>query len=232
MWKTGCLGLCLALGAGGACAEPHSPEAMRLLWRSAGHVRASGVMIADFAPVLVATLRKNDVDGVPGLSRADAELQLLMSQASTRAQQIEHLLVNDLDGDLQIHRAEAETVALIAASEPLRSTVGAVLPDPAQRQAIARRIADEVMAADSDADGVVSMAELYAFVVPATVVPAEAVAAKIATSEVMRVLVLADADGDGTASPAELAAWVHSVLSQIDTDGDGRLSVPEVRAMR
>lgn len=234
MRLSGWIGLCLALGTGALAAQTPTDAARALVLRGAVAANVGGAgRIDDLVPLVVAFMRRDDVDGVPGLSMADAELRVRMDLAGRAGDWLQELLASDLDGNLAIHRAEAEAVALIAAAAPLHSAAGPVLPDPEQRQSLARRIADGVMVADANDDGVVTLEEIRARarVYPAPPSP-EVIARRPAQQPVARIAALADADGDGNASPEELAAWVRQVLASVDGNGDGRLSRAEWEAAK
>jgi hypothetical protein len=198
-----------------------------LQWLEIAHVRDN--VISSAVPLIVAYLRADDVDGVPGLGRGDAELRVMMAKAGRGLEKFQELLSNDLNGDLQIDRAEAEAVAQLTAGRPLRSGAGIVLPDASQRAALVRQIADLVMAADMDRNGVVSEAELRG-VAPGP--SGDATEEEIARQTVFVIARWADANGDGEATPAELADAVGAILNSIDTDANGQISKPEIEAAR
>jgi hypothetical protein len=227
------LGLFLTCGfAGGtACAGPLSEDQTSMVLRWEGPAQVAGARIDDAVPVIVAMMRRDDVDGVPGLSRNDAALRVQMDGAGRGLKSFQQVLASDLDGNLEVSRAEAEAVARIAASQPLRSAAGLMLPDPDQREALTRGQADLVMQADTDGDGLISEIELK---VLAAGPPedADAVEKRIAAQEAAQVLLWADSNGDANASPEEIATGVRAVLDVVDSDDDGQISRQELAALK
>ncbi len=105
MWGYGLLLSCVIASAGSAHAEPPSADQIRFVLKWAAPAQAAGARIDDTVPVIVAFMRRDDVDGVPGLSRADAELRVLMESAGRGLEPLHRLLASDLDANLEVHRS-------------------------------------------------------------------------------------------------------------------------------
>ena len=228
------LGIVLAcgiVGAGSLRADLPGDDKIRMVLRWADPARMAGSRIDDTLPVIVAFMRANDIDGVPGLSYDDAKMRVRMDNASRGLEPLQRVLASDLDGNLEVSRAEAETVASIAASRPLQSAAGLVQPDQYQRAALTRRLADGVMEADRDGDNVVSESEIRALAAhPAE--DKENSQKRLASQEAARIIAWADANGDGTATLDEITVNVRGVLDLIDSDDDGRITRAELQAVK
>jgi Ca2+-binding EF-hand superfamily protein len=164
-----------------------------------------------------------DIDG-GGISQSDYDTLAQIQHAARRSQMVAQTLVNDLDGDGQVTRAEIEVALGKQARQPISMHGTTVAPTAEQIAKILRGLVDEALKPDRDGDGVITMTEMLA-----------AASARLDQESPKRLHQVVpfsfDSDGDRTVSLAEFEAVVARVLASMDTDGNGRFSVEEVDAL-
>lgn len=180
-----------------------------------------GKSTADAKVKLMEVFYRADLDG-GGVSASDVELDAKIAAARQRAAQALQLLMNDLDGNGELTRAELEVALGAKAFAPLRSEGGLVAPTEEQAAEVLQNLVSKAMQADQDGDGTITIREMLA-----------------QRGEEMRIPVGRpkqefpsglDADKDGVIASDEYAAAVDRALASIDTDGDGTFSEAEAAA--
>lgn len=164
-----------------------------------------------------------DIDG-GGISQSDYDRIAQILRAGRRSQAITRTLVNDIDGDGQVTRAELEVTMGKQARQPINTHGTSLAPTAEQVAQISRRLIDEAMKLDRDGDGVITMAEMIA--------AANAQLDQESPQRVGNAIPLSfDSNGDGTVSLAEFEAVTARVVASVDTNSDGKLSAEEVAAL-
>ncbi|MEM9974480.1 MAG: hypothetical protein AAF771_09885 [Pseudomonadota bacterium] len=209
--------IALAFGAGPALASDVDLESdfARDIFRMA----ASGQGLDEIKGALREVFARQDIDGTPGLSAADAAALAARYSSELHAQIISDWMRYDTDGDFTVTVDELRPAALAEADRPLISGTVEVEPTADQIAFVAEALISERMARDLDGDGAVTFEELTRY--------AEAAAAsRLAVSQAERLLPPPelDADADGTISAAEYIAGAEEIFAALDADGDGAVS--------
>lgn len=161
-----------------------------------------------------------DVNG-GGVTALDHDLARRGVRARFRAGRIANWSRYDLDGDGQVTRVELTVAARNEARIAVSRATGA-LPTREQVAEVLEELVTDHMEPDSNADGVVSFAEILD--------AANRVAEQAAEREGWDDLVPLglDADGDGTVTLDEYTRAVRSAFDGVDRDGDGLVSLTEL----
>ncbi len=182
--------------------------------------------MSDLRHHLEARFLSADLDGSGGITQKDIEFSQQLADAHRRVGTISSWVLWDLDGDGRVTREEVVIANGRRTAGPVRIGSIPVLPTPAQRKEAMDRLVAKAMEADGDGDGIITFAEILNH---ANTRVGEITARSLdrRSSEFPSIF---DANGDGTTERAEYMAVVERVLSRIDSDGDGTISVQEVEA--
>lgn len=167
----------------------------------------------------LALMLADDLDGTPGLSDHDRLIREAIRDAAARAALVGQHLRNDLDGDLTISRDEVLPFARSLAARPVWAGTLQVAPTDGQIAEATATVVEQLLAADSSGDGVVTLAEVLALPPgdPSPgATPWDRTRAPFAS--------LLDADGDGIVTEAEFLVPLLAAAARMDTNGDGQLS--------
>jgi len=159
-------------------------------------------------------LRQADVNG-DGLDQDDLSLAQEVERAQARAGALSRAMGFDLDGDGTVTQDE---VARVAAYQSRRNNA-----TQEKLQKFVDGMVKQVMAADRDGDGKLTIAELLQ--------PGDAEASSNRRSARSAGLLELDLDGDGRVTESEVTEIAQRSFRAVDYDGDGTLSNEETKLL-
>lgn len=171
-----------------------------------------------FIYVVLNPLRTADLDG-NGLDAGDIEIHQADKEAAVRANVVRGILMHDLDGDGRVTPSEVERSNRYKLKV---SSTGEVEPNIAKR--IERNV-NQVMIADANSDGAVTLDEMVAHA------SQNQVRLDRMVGELSALLEL-DPNEDGRLTADELLLQAEAVFQRYDLDNNGQLSTAELRPLQ
>jgi len=174
----------------------------------------------------IAAFHAADIDGVPGVSQSDYDLARRIEHARWRGQQISQILAHDLDGDGRVSREELRQSFAPQARATFQRGGALIIPTDAQVAAVIDRLTQTALEADSDDDGMITIGEILAHLAAKGTPP------YLGRRTDQAAPLSLDSNGDGTVSAEEFNIALTTVLGEIDRDGNGTVTQPEVDAFK
>lgn len=176
-----------------------------------------------------AILRDHDGDG---LSLRDNEIGRQMARAKGVGSRVQRFLGHDLDSDGVLTLSEVELGTRPTQRLPIALTTITAAREQAYREAaavLAESEAKSLLAADTDGDNRITLAEMLANAQAVAIVPTNELEAYTLDDAVVTAF---DLDHDGTATAEEIDAVVRRTLAAYDADGDGHFASEELEAAK
>lgn len=186
------------------------------------------VTVDEIRSKLLQDFSKADVDG-GGLSESDRALRWTLLGADRWSASVAELLRMDQNGNGRVTRAEVEAHHLKKELAPLGLSSESGEPVPEHTAEWVRKLSDRTMRFDRDRNQVIALSEILRELTQ----PLDPYGFPRRRRPGFGGIPLElDADGDRIVSRHEFLEAVDRVLDRFDADGDGRLSPPELAALR
>lgn len=167
--------------------------------------------------------RQADADQNGEVNAADADIHATMGAASVRTMMSLMIMRADLDGDGVVTADELRRMM----HYERRMTVQSGTPNPNGEDPIEAEVS-KLMAADTDRDGRITYAEVLNF---AKTRPEMNRGMNGVSGNVQQLLKLAP-EGKSSVTLADIEPLAEALFRLVDTDGDGKISIDELKAYR